>query len=110
MDEHARKAGENEALYRAVNEKIEDLSAAFGTLTDSMTVICECGDGGCAEQILIPIAEYERVRAEPTFFVILPGHEIPDVEDVVEQNGNYDVVRKHEGGPADLARRLDERS
>jgi hypothetical protein len=110
MDERARKIGENEALYRAVNERIESLSAAFGPLTDSMTVVCECGDGSCAEQIEVPIADYERIRAEATLFFVRPGHEMPDVEDVVEQNEAYDVVRKHEGGPAELARETDPRS
>jgi hypothetical protein len=32
MDERARRIGENEAVYRAVNEKIEALNESFGTL------------------------------------------------------------------------------
>lgn len=104
MDDRARKIGENEALYRAVNEKIEGLSAAFGPLTDSMTVVCECGDGSCAQQIEVSVTDYERIRSDATLFLIVPGHEIPDVEDVVETNDGFDVVRKRPGGPADLAR------
>jgi len=110
MDERARKIGENEALYRAVNERIEGLSAAFGVITETMTVVCECGDGACAEQIELSVDDYERVRSDPTLFVIRPGHEIPDVEDVVEQSDRYAVVRKHEGDEADLARATDRRS
>jgi hypothetical protein len=110
VDERARKIGENEALYRAVNERIEGLSAAFGPMTDSMTVVCECGDGSCAEQIEVAIDDYERIRGDATLFIVRPGHEMPDVEDVVEQNEGYDVVRKHEGDAADLARELDPRS
>jgi hypothetical protein len=110
MDERARKIGENEALYRTVNERIEGLNQVFGTLTDTMTVICECGDGACAEQIEITVADYERIRSDPTLFVIVSGHEIPDVEDVVETQDTFDVVRKHEGDPADLAQERDPRS
>jgi hypothetical protein len=110
MDEHARKVGENEILYRAVNERIEDLNAAFGELTNSMSVICECGDVACAEQIELEISEYEAIRSDPRLFVIIPGHEIPDVEDVVERNDGYELVRKHAGEPAELAREGDERS
>jgi hypothetical protein len=29
-------------------------------------------------------------------FVIRPGHELPEVEDVVEIHENYEIVRKHE--------------
>jgi hypothetical protein len=110
MEERERKIGENEALYRAVNERIEGLNQVFGTLTNSMTVICECGDGACAEQIEIPVEDYERIRSDPTHFVIVPGHEIPDVEDVVETQDTFHVVRKHEGPAAELARERDPRS
>lgn len=110
MDDRARKIGENEAIYRAVNERIESLSAAFGAITHSMNVICECGDAGCAQQIDVEIADYERIRSESTLFIIVPGHEIPDVEDVVERKDGYHVVRKVEGEAAELARELDPRS
>ena len=110
MDERKRKIGENEALYRTVNERIEGLNQVFGTLTNTMIVVCECGDGACAEQIEIAVEDYERVRSDATHFVIIPGHEIADVEDVVEKNDTFDVVRKHEGGPAELAREKDPRS
>jgi hypothetical protein len=104
MDEREQKIGENEALYRTVNERIESLNQAFGTLTNTMTVVCECGDVTCAEQIEIEIAEYERIRSDPTLFIIVPGHEIADVEDVVEEREAFHVVKKHSGDPANFAR------
>jgi len=39
-----------------------------------------------------------------------PGHEIPDVEDVIERHDDYEVVRKFEAEAAGLARELDPRS
>jgi hypothetical protein len=110
VDDRERRIGENEALYRAVNERIEELNRAFGELTETMSVVCECGDAACAEQIEIAIPEYEDVRAEPTHFVVLPGHEIADVEDVIAHRDGYDVVRKRESGPAEVARESDPRS
>jgi hypothetical protein len=74
-----------------------------------MTAVCECGDASCSEQIELDLPTYERIRAEPTLFIVRRGHEIPDVEDVVEQHEGFDVVRKHEGGPAELARERDPR-
>ncbi|MDX6471748.1 MAG: hypothetical protein QOK22_564, partial [Gaiellaceae bacterium] len=91
MDERARRIGENEILYRTVNEKIEDLNEAFGTLTDTMTLVCECGDASCVEQIDLDVAAYERIRADPTLFVIVPGHVEPDVESVVERGDGFEV-------------------
>jgi hypothetical protein len=110
MDERARRIGENEILYRTVNEKIEDLNEAFGTLTDTMTVVCECGDATCVEQIELDVATYERIRAEPTLFVIVPGHVELDVESIVERGDGFEVVRKEEGEAAELAIEHDPRS
>ena len=68
MDERARRIGENEAVYRSINERIEALNESFGTLAESMTVICECGNLSCAQQIDLDPGTYERVRSDPTQF------------------------------------------
>jgi hypothetical protein len=110
MDERAKRIGENEALYRSINEKIEDLNASFGMVTEAMAVVCECGQLECTQQINLEIPTYERVRSDPALFVVVPGHEIPDVETVVEEHSDFNVVRKDPGGPAELARKTDPRS
>ena len=109
-DERARRVGLNEAIFRQVNEQIRDLTRDFGTEETTMTVICECGDGECAERLEIPSSEYERVRSDSRRYVIAKGHEIPDLESVVEQTDRYDVVQKREGTPSELAKELDPRS
>jgi hypothetical protein len=109
MDERQRRIGENEILYRAVNEKIEGLNEAFGTVTEKMIAVCECGDGSCAQQIELDVPAYERIRADPTLFVVKPGHEEPDIEAIVERTDAYYVVRKLPGGPAELAADTDPR-
>jgi hypothetical protein len=108
-DDRARRIGENEALYRSINERIEDLNTAFGLVTETMSVICECGDLECNEQIELDIPAYEHVRADPTHFVVLPGHELPDVEEVIERHDGYYVLRKDPGAPAQIARDMSER-
>ena len=110
MDERTRRIGENEALYRSINERIQDLNEGFGMITETMAVVCECGDIECTEQIELDIPTFERVRSDSAQFVVVPGHEIPDVEDVVERHETFYVLRKAEGGPAELAEQLDERA
>jgi hypothetical protein len=110
VSERDRRIGENEALYRSVNEHLETLSAAFGAITETMTVVCECGDASCAEQIEVSIADYERIRSEPTLFIIRPGHESSNVEEVVERTDEFHVVKKVEGDAAEVARETDPRS
>ena len=109
MDERDRRIGLNEALFREVNERIEDLNRAFGELTDSMSIVCECGDSQCHERIDVPIPEYERVRAGATTFMVVPGHEIPSVEVVIDRREGYFVVRKEDDEAAELAVETDPR-
>ena len=108
MDERAEKIGRNEALFRQVNDQITGLNQAFGAVSGRMSLVCECGDQGCIEQIEVTPDEYRRLRDDSTLFAIRPGHEIPDVEDVVERNDTFWVVRKKPGGPALLADTLDD--
>jgi hypothetical protein len=108
-DERARRVGLNEGLFRQVNEQIESLNERFGE-PDTMSVVCECGDGQCTERIEISLGDYERVREDPLLFVILPGHEIPDVESIVEHADGWDVVRKYNGEAVRVAENTDPRS
>jgi hypothetical protein len=109
-DERARRVGLNEAIFRQVNEQIRDLNRDLGAEEGTMTVICECGYSDCTERLELTAAAYERVRNDSRLYVVVRGHEIPDVERVVEQADGYDVVRKDEGAPAELSRKLDPRS
>jgi hypothetical protein len=36
----------------------------------------------------------ERIRSHPRRFLILPGHEVPEIETVVETEQDYVVVEK----------------
>jgi hypothetical protein len=109
VDERARRVGYNEGLFREVNERIEQVTHALQATSDRLGILCECGDQTCTERLDVPVVDYERIRADPRLFFVRSGHEIPDVEDVVEQTTEYDVVRKKEGPPAELARELDPR-
>ena len=108
VDERAERIGRNEALFRKVNDQIEGVNEAFGTITGTMSLLCECGQLECLEQIELTIDEYRELRADPTRFAVKPGHEIPDVERIVERRPRHFVVAKAEGEPARVARDLAE--
>jgi hypothetical protein len=105
-----RKIGENEALFRGVNEQIEELSETFSVAAETMTIVCECGNRECVEQFEITVREYEDIRADASLFFVLPGHEEDDVERVVQRTDRYWVVSKHDGAPARIASETDPRS
>jgi hypothetical protein len=103
------RAARNEALFREVNERIEDLDdqlASGGTAE----FVCECADGACTERIMVRLATYERVRGDPYLFLLAPGHERPELEQVVEQGDGFVIVRKDTPTSARIARQTDPRS
>ena len=108
MDERERRIGLNEAVFREANERIQELNETFATFTDELVLVCECGDAKCVEKIAMPPAAYEELRSDPAHFAIAPGHQIPDVEQVIAQRDGYEVVKKH-GIPRQVAELTDPR-
>ena len=98
----------NEALFREVNERIEDVGTILAPDDEPMLFLCECDDAACVEKVSATRAEYEAIRAVATQFVVLPGHEDPGVEHVVQQTERFLVVEK-EGQAADEAQEDDPR-
>jgi hypothetical protein len=111
MGERERRIGQNEALFRTVNEEIQRLNRGMAELSDeTLHIVCECGKLECSLQLVVPIVDYERVRADARLFFVKAGHELPDVETVVEETSRFSVVRKDAGEPAAIAEALDPRS
>src|SRR3954470_16291988 len=100
----ARKAAQNQALIRQVNERIEEV-AGDAWLPE---FLCECADSECIETLELSIGEYEAIRSSSLRFPIKPGHDFPDIERVVEEHDRYVVVEKF-GEAAEVVRALDPR-
>jgi hypothetical protein len=111
VDARENRRAHNEALFREVNERIEELSR-MGDESEhdgSIGVVCECGRDGCTELIETTRAQYEAVRSDPRRFLVLPGHEHTDAARVVERNSGFSVIEKLEGA-AEVAVEHDPRS
>jgi hypothetical protein len=102
-----RRAAANEATIRDVNEGIER-GQWPGEEESPVGFRCECARLGCNQLIEMTVREYEEIRANPRRFVVVPGHEFPDVETVVEARGGYVIVEKR-GQAAEVAERHDPR-
>lgn len=83
----------NESLFRDVNAAAADVGSGFGNID----AICECGNIDCTEPIRLTADEYSSVRSDPTQFAVTPGHEEPEVEDVVAKTEHFYTVRKRIG-------------
>jgi hypothetical protein len=104
--ERQEKGGRNQALFRDVNERIEELTIADAVPTsETWEFLCECADTECVATISLTYDEYEAVRRTPTRFVVRPDHVYPEIERVIEENGGYVIVEKvGEGGKITAAR------
>ena len=110
MSAREERIGLNEAVFREVNERIEQLAEAFDLKTEQLDLVCECGKADCVERISMTYQEYESLRSESHQFAVFPGHEFPDVERVIDRRKGYDVVQKYKGAPERIAERTDPRS
>jgi hypothetical protein len=103
----ADRIAQNEAAFRDVNDRIAN-GQWPGAPTDPIAFLCECGYLGCNQIVELTTGAYERVRADARHFILLPGHEIPDIEVVVERGDGYVVVEKV-GVARDVAEATDPR-
>jgi hypothetical protein len=87
------RLAQNEVMFRRVNERI--VAAATDATPHELELVCECSDRECVKVLRIEVAEYEWLRSSPRRFAVLPGHEAPAVEDVVERHDGFVVVEKH---------------
>ena len=85
QQEHKERIAHNESAARGANER-------FGL----GTFVCECGEFGCHELVRMPREVYDSIRADARRFFVLPGHEMPEAEDVVIRREDFLVVRKHD--------------
>ncbi len=94
MDERIqRRIAANESAFREVNEAIE--RGLWQGEADSLVAFrCECASLDCDRLVELTPNEYEHVRSDPRRFFLLRGHELPEVEVVVETHERYVVVEK----------------
>jgi hypothetical protein len=98
----------NESLFREVNEHIAEAARRTLVLPEA-EFLCECGRSDCLERIIVPLGEYEHVRAHPDRFLLIAGHEQPEVDKVVGGSTSYVIVQKI-GQARAIAEELDPRS
>ena len=100
-----RKAAD-EATFREANERIREAERELHPPLDRVPYLCECEDTCCREPIRLERLVYERVRSDPTWFVIVPGH--PTSGEIVQACDGYVISRKTDVA-AEVAVELDPR-
>lgn len=107
------RLGENEALYREVNESIAEVAGHLFEEGDgpiTFQFVCECCSAACVEQVPLSLDDYRSVRSTGCWFVVVPGHELPAIERVIERREEYVVVEKTDPDAKEAALASDPRA
>ncbi|MGH3050767.1 MAG: hypothetical protein ACRDLK_11465 [Gaiellaceae bacterium] len=111
MSEREQRLARNEALFREVNENIQKVAQQVAAAREEHVYeyCCECANVGCSERVELTTAEYERLRADATRFAPVEGHELPEIETVVERFRGCVIVEKRDEA-AEVAEQTDPRT
>lgn len=94
MDPTAAHLAANEHRFREVNERlVADLQPVVGD-EEPIAFVCECSATTCRETIELILPEYRALRGVEHHFAVVDGHEIPEIEMIVERRDRYSVVQK----------------
>jgi hypothetical protein len=88
VGDRERRLAENEAYWRQVNELAPPDPGVLNA------VFCECGRLECDDRVPMTATEYAQARVRSTTFIVAPGHELLEIERVVETTDRYAVVEK----------------
>jgi hypothetical protein len=91
-EQTAQRVAHNQATFRDANERIEQAALDVAGDAPMIPFICECPRVTCSELARLSLVEYETVRSRGVWFLVVPGHEVCEVDGVEVAQ----VVRKHE--------------
>jgi hypothetical protein len=93
MSDRATRVAMVEAAFRIANHRMAGWEERHDDDAPEL-YLCECGDRDCRAKIQLDRAAYEHVRSTPERFFVVPGHEIPDLEEICETRDEYLVLQK----------------
>jgi hypothetical protein len=79
---------ETEQFFRGINEVI-----ARKTPPNGGRFLCECANSHCNTTFEMDAQDLMLLHVQPGAYVVLAGHDLPDLEDVVERRDGYAIVR-----------------
>jgi hypothetical protein len=80
---------QTEEFFRDVNEVIARSGASNGS-----SFLCECANPFCNVTFEMDGEDLKTLHSTPGYYVILAGHDIPELEEVVQHQNGYAIVRK----------------
>jgi hypothetical protein len=106
MSSKPKKKGEESPEERAANEQVfkdhndwlkKNLFELFrrGHNEDfQIHFVCECSDTSCEQRVDLTVEEYNKLRSMERCFVVIKGHQQPDIEQTIGSNNLFEIVQK----------------
>lgn len=107
-----RRQIENEMIFRRLNEKVGDDLGALDAMhieDDNIHLIqdellllrfkCECSDENCDARIPLELSKYQSIHEDRNAFIVKIDHQVDPIEKVIQQEKEYNVVRKNNSTP-----------
>jgi hypothetical protein len=99
-----RRLVENELLFKQLNDEAKEFvlegKSDGAWAHKKLRFYCECSNIDCRERIEITANEYDAIHSNRKRFIVKPGHDMPDIEQVVGSEVQYIVVEKNKMPPA----------
>lgn len=92
MGSRDERLTENQRTFREANDRFQELASV--DQDRRVPFLCECGDIECLGRVDATLSEFEVIHDDPSRYFILPGHLRAVGEEIVSQNGRYEVVIK----------------
>lgn len=89
-----RRMVENEVIFRKVNQNVQQFLEDVNAGDKIIKFFCECSDEDCKKRIEMTPKEYKALHSNRREFIVIDGHETPEVEKIVKEYGNFNVVEK----------------
>ena len=96
IDDQAARIASNQVRFRDINETLADGLRRLPPGSQLLSFVCECGERECAAMVSLSLEEHDAVRADGRHFLVVPGHDFPAAERVIEDAERYAVVEKLE--------------
>jgi hypothetical protein len=88
------RAAQNQMLFRSFNDRIVELGKKLDGSTPELDFACECADTSCIEKIRLSPHRFLAIESDVNRFMVLRGHELPEVEDIVAERDGFVIVSK----------------
>src|SRR5881275_2711603 len=98
MDKLSRyKLAENEVIFREANSSVaEFIAEGEGPNTKTQVPFyCECSNRKCRIRIKMTPKQYRELHRHTRYFIALAGHEMTEIEKVVQKKKGFNVIEKY---------------